>query len=50
MNPRDGTADLPASEESHSRHILSFPSRRALFLSFAGFVAIRGPFRQLAGK
>src|ERR1035441_2285970 len=46
--PRDGTADLSASDEPHSRHILSVPSRRPW--SFAGLVAIRGPCRQLAGK
>src|ERR1035438_2234028 len=37
--PRDGTADLSASDESHSCHILSVPSEDP----FAGLVVIRVP-------
>jgi hypothetical protein len=42
--PRDGTADLSASDEFHSCH-LSVPSED----SFAGFF-VSGACRQLAGK
>src|ERR1700691_2300045 len=38
--PRDGTADLSASDESRSRHVL-LPFRRAVLSSCAGSVAIR---------